>query len=163
MNWQLARGMPALWALAAAMVAADVGRAEVNLVPNPDFEIDADASGNPDLWFRGGTTGYPNDDSGGGGTKSVSSQNGADWRSQAFPVSPGQVLRYLLDYKVSQGATGTIRTDLRFFTGMSGGGTSAHSKANSRRQPTWQLFHREFGILSGRLTSSYRPASHRHW
>jgi hypothetical protein len=124
MNWQLTRGMPSLWALAVVLVAAGVSRAQVNLVPNPDFEVDADASGNPDQWFRGGTTGYPTDDSGGGGTKSVSSQNGADWRSQAFPVAPGQVLRYVLDYKVSQGATGTIRTDLRFFTGMSGGGTS---------------------------------------
>jgi hypothetical protein len=118
MNWQLARGMPVLWALAVALVAADVSRAQVNLVPN------ADASGNPDQWFRGGTTAYVNDDSGGGGTKSVSAQNGADWRSQAFPVAPGQSLRYALDYKVSQGATGTIRTDLRFFSGMSGGGTS---------------------------------------
>jgi hypothetical protein len=125
MNWQLARKVPSFGALAIALVAVSVSQAQVNLVPNGDFEVDADMSGNPDLWFRGGTTAYvTNDDSDGVGTDSVSSQNGADWRSQAFAVAPGQVLRYALDYKVSQGATGTIRTDLRFFTGMSGGGTS---------------------------------------
>jgi hypothetical protein len=126
MNWQRFGKTHCLVALTAALLGAATSYAQVNGVQNPDFEIDADSSGNPDLWFRGGATGYvTNDDSDGIGTHSVSSQNGADWRSRAIPVSPGQVLTYALDYKVSQGATGTIRTDLRFFTGVdSGGGTS---------------------------------------
>jgi hypothetical protein len=124
MNRQLVN-LCRLAALAVAMLATNRGLAQPNGIINPDFEIDADNSGNPDLWFRGGTTGYvTNDDSDGVGTRSVSAQQGADWRSRAFPVSPGQRVTYALDYKVSPGATGTIRTDLRFFTGMSGGGTS---------------------------------------
>src|SRR5687768_16088560 len=70
-----------------------------NEVINPDFEIDADNSGNPDLWFRGGAIGYVlNDDSDGVGTRSVSSQDGGDWRSRAFAVTPGEKLIYSLDY-----------------------------------------------------------------
>jgi hypothetical protein len=111
--------------LAITLVNGGSAYAQANVVPNADFEVDADSSGNPDLWFRGGTIAYvDNDDSDGVGTHSVSSQNGGDWRSQAFPVVPGTTLTYALDYKVSPGATGTIRTDLRFFTSSMGGGTS---------------------------------------
>lgn len=115
------------WAalLAISVMIAQPSYAQVNGVPDPDFEIDADSSGFPDLWFRGGSVGYALDDSDGIGTHSASSQNGGDWRSRAIPVFPGQVLEFSLDYKVSPGATGTIRTDLRFFTGGSAtGGTS---------------------------------------
>lgn len=125
MNWQHVRTMGRLGAVAFALLLSRPSLGQVNGVINPDFEIDADNSGNPDLWFRGGAVGYVlNDDSDGIGTRSVSSQQGGDWRSRAIPVVPGMVLTYSLDYKVSPGATGTIRTDLRFFTGMSGGGTS---------------------------------------
>jgi hypothetical protein len=125
MRWQLVRGMAVVGLLATALTHGGVANAQVNVVPNGDFEVDADASGNPDSWFSGGAIGYVSgDDSSGAGTQSVSAQNGGDWRSQAFPVVPGASLTYLLDYKVSPGATGTIRSDLRFFTSMSGGGTS---------------------------------------
>jgi hypothetical protein len=125
MNWQRVRKVAACGSLALGMLAMATAHAQINVVPNPDFEIDADMSGNPDLWFRGGTIGYvTNDDSDGVGTSSVSAMDGGDWRSRAFPVAPGMNILYSLDYKVSQGATGTIRTDLRFFTSMSGGGTS---------------------------------------
>src|SRR5688572_9950984 len=109
----------------AVLVARFASHAQASEVQNHDFEIDADNSGNPDLWFRGGTVGYVlNDDSDGVGTRSVSSQDGGDWRSRAFAVAPGEKLIYSLDYKVLPGATGTIRTDMRFFTAMSGGATS---------------------------------------
>jgi hypothetical protein len=125
MNWHRVKTIGRWGALAIAALTCGPSQAQVNGIINPDFEIDADNSGNPDLWFRGGAIGYVlTDDSDGVGTRSVSSQQGGDWRSRAFPVVPGQKLQYSLDYKVSQGATGTIRTDLRFFTGMSGGGTS---------------------------------------
>lgn len=126
MNWQPAKVMSCWIAfVAVGLMVSESSHAQINGVTDPDFEIDADSSGFPDLWFRGGTVGYPDDDSDGIGTKSVSSQSGGDWRSRAIPVFPGQVLSYALDYKVSQGATGTIRTDLRFFTGGSAtGGTT---------------------------------------
>jgi hypothetical protein len=126
MIWQHAKIAGCLiGALAALLMANRTSLAQLNGVTDPDFEIDADSNGFPDLWFRGGTVGYVLDDSDGIGTHSVSAQSGGDWRSRAIPVLPGQVLTYALDYKVSQGATGTIRTDLRFFTGGSfGGGTS---------------------------------------
>jgi hypothetical protein len=125
MNWHRVKTIGRWGALAIAVLVCGPAQAQVNGIINPDFEIDADNSGNPDLWFRGGAIGYVlTDDSDGVGTRSVSAQQGGDWRSRAFPVVPGQKLQYSLDYKVSQGATGTIRTDLRFFTGMSGGGTS---------------------------------------
>jgi hypothetical protein len=120
---RISSGLAAL--LAVGLMATQSSFGQVNGVSDPDFEIDADSNGFPDLWFRGGTVGYPLDDSDGIGTHSVSSQNGGDWRSRAIPVFPGEVLTFALDYKVSQGATGTFRTDLRFFTGGSAtGGTS---------------------------------------
>jgi hypothetical protein len=125
MNWQLVRKAAGGAPLIIALAVGSFSFGQANLVENPDFEIDADMSGNPDLWFRGGTVGYvTNDDSDGVGASSVSSMQGGDWRSRAFPVHPGQMLSFAVDYKVSQGATGTIRTDLRFFTSMTGGGTS---------------------------------------
>jgi hypothetical protein len=126
MNWQLVMTLGRCGALAIVLLASETIKAQVNGVINPDFEIDADNSGNPDLWFRGGAISYvQNDDSDGVGTRSVAAQDGGDWRSRAIPVSPGQVVQFALDYKVSQGATGTFRTDLRFFTAMdTGGGTS---------------------------------------
>jgi hypothetical protein len=48
----------------------------------------------------------------------------AETGDRRLPVVPGVSLTYALDDKVSPGATGTIRTVLRFFTSMSGGGTS---------------------------------------
>jgi hypothetical protein len=126
MIWQHAKIAGCLIGALAALVLADrTSLAQQNGVTDPDFEIDADSNGFPDLWFRGGSVGYVLDDSDGIGTHSVSSQNGGDWRSRAIPVFPGQMVTFALDYKVSQGATGTIRTDLRFFTGGSAtGGTS---------------------------------------
>jgi hypothetical protein len=126
MNWQLLKTSGRWWALAIMLTASATAQAQVNGVINPDFEIDADNSGNPDLWFRGGAISYvQDDDSAPPGTRSVAAQDGGDWRSRAIPVSPGQVVTFALDYKVSPGATGTIRTDLRFFTGRdTGGGTS---------------------------------------
>jgi hypothetical protein len=126
MNWQLMKMSGRWWALAILLTASATAQAQVNGVINSDFEIDADNSGNPDLWFRGGTISYvQNDDSAPPGTRSVAAQDGGDWRSRAIPVSPGQVVTFALDYKVSPGATGTFRTDLRFFTARdTGGGTS---------------------------------------
>jgi hypothetical protein len=126
MKLQLVRKFGRWGALAVLLLAGGVANAQVNGVINPDFEIDADMSGNPDLWFRGGAIGYVlTDDSDGVGTRSVSAQDGGDWRSRALPVSPGQVVQFALDYKVSQGAMGTFRTDLRFFPARdAGGGTS---------------------------------------
>jgi hypothetical protein len=112
-------------ACAAVFAAAATSRAQVGLVQNQDFEVDADNSGNPDLWFPGGPVSYVNDDSDGVGIRSIGANDGGDWRSRAFPVTPGLELTYSLDYKVSAGATGTIRTDLRFVTAIdAGGGTS---------------------------------------
>lgn len=113
---------------AMALGAAAPCWAQASLVPNPDFEIDGDANVEPDLWFHGGATGYlTSDDSDGSGVSSVSADNGGDWRSQAFPVAPLQELIFSVDYKVSTGATGTARADLRFFTGLSGdGGTTGN-------------------------------------
>ena len=125
MIWQRAKFASYVIGALAALALADRTTLAQNGVPDPDFEIDLDSNSVPDLWFRGGTTGYVLDDSDGVGTHSVSSQNGGDWRSRAIPVVPGQTVTFALDYKVSQGATGTIRTDLRFFTGGSAtGGTS---------------------------------------
>lgn len=128
MNWHLVE-KTAWWAVAlVALTAGQPAWGQVNLVPNADFEVDADASGSPDQWFSGGTVGFNTaDDSDGVGTSSVSAQNGGDWRSQAFPVAPLQKLTFSVDYKVSQGATGTARADLRFFTALAGdGGTTGN-------------------------------------
>jgi hypothetical protein len=127
MSWHLF-GKPLLYgAIASTLIVALPLQAQ-SLVPNYDFEIDADSSGNPDLWFSGGTVGYvTSDDSDGVGTSSVSSQNGGDWRSQAFPALPLQTFEFSFDYKVSQGATGSARADLRFFTTLAGdGGTTGN-------------------------------------
>lgn len=108
------------------LLSAAANVAQATLVPNGDFEVDADANSSPDDWFRGGTTGYViNDDSNGVGTSSVMSGNGGDWRSTAFAVTASEQLTWSIDYKVSQGATGTFRADLRFFTGQGGDGGTA--------------------------------------
>lgn len=98
------------------------------LVPNGDFEVDADANSSPDNWFRGDATNYvTNDDSNGVGTSSATLENGGDWRSSAFGVTASEQLTWSIDYKVAQGATGTFRADLRFFTGQgSDGGASGN-------------------------------------
>jgi hypothetical protein len=101
-------------------------RAQATLVPNGDFEIDGDENSAPDDWFRGGTTGYAtDDDSDGVGTRSVISSNGGDWRSSAFAVTANEELTWSVDYKVSTGATGSFRADLRFFTGQGADGGTA--------------------------------------
>jgi hypothetical protein len=103
-----------------ALAALQRVQAQTSIVQNHDFEVDADMSGNPDVWFRGGTLSYiTNDDSDGVGTSSVAAGPEGDWRSRAFQVVPGLPIQYAVDYKVPQGATGTIRLDLRFFTGGS--------------------------------------------
>jgi hypothetical protein len=68
-----------------------------------------------------------NDDSNGVGISSVTSGNGGDWRSTAFAVTANEQLTWSIDYKVAQGATGTFRADLRFFTGQGGDGGTAGS------------------------------------
>jgi hypothetical protein len=119
-------GMLAIWAVSLSLMGGASARA--SLVPNGDFEVDSDANSAPDDWFRGGTTGYvTNDDSNGVGTSSVLSGNGGDWRSSAFAVTANEQLTWSIDYKVSQGATGTFRADLRFFTGQGGDGGTAGS------------------------------------
>lgn len=115
------------WLAAGCCLLPAAAFAQINGVPNGDFELDADADGSPDQWFSGGAVAVVLGDDSAGGNVSVSSTNGGDWRSQAFPVSPGQTVTFALNYKVSQGATGTARTDLRFFTGQaSDGGTSGN-------------------------------------
>ena len=110
------------------LLSGAVNVAQATLVPNGDFEVDADANSAPDDWFSGGTTGYvTNDDSNGVGTSSVTSGNGGDWRSTAFAVTASEQLTWSIDYKVAQGATGTFRADLRFFTGQAGDGGTAGS------------------------------------
>lgn len=110
------------------LLSAAANVAQATLVANGDFEVDVDANSSPDDWFRGGTTGYViNDDSNGVGTSSVTSGNGGDWRSTAFAVTASEQLTWSIDYKVSQGATGTFRADLRFFTGQGGDGGTAGS------------------------------------
>jgi len=119
-------GQLAIWTMSLLLSAA--GIAEASLVPNGDFEVDSDANSAPDDWFRGGTTGYvTNDDSNGVGISSVTSGNGGDWRSTAFAVTANEQLTWSIDYKVAQGATGTFRADLRFFTGQGGDGGTAGS------------------------------------
>jgi hypothetical protein len=111
-----------------ALLLMGAGSASASLVPNGDFEVDADANSAPDDWFRGGTTGYvTTDDSNGSGVASVTSGNGGDWRSTAFAVAANEQLTWSVDYKVSAGATGTFRADLRFFTGQAGDGGTAGS------------------------------------
>jgi hypothetical protein len=120
MNWQFARKAAGFGSVVLALAAIQPAQAQTSIVQNHDFEIDADSSGNPDLWFRGGTLSYNlTDDSDGVGTSSVAAGPEGDWRSRAFQVLPGMNLQYAVDYKVPQGATGTIRLDLRFFTGGS--------------------------------------------
>lgn len=120
-------GMFAIWALS-ILLATGTNVAQATLVPNGDFEVDGDANSSPDDWFRGGTTGYvTNDDSNGVGTSSVTSGNGGDWRSTAFAVTANEQLTWSIDYKVAQGATGTFRADLRFFTGQGGDGGTGGS------------------------------------
>jgi hypothetical protein len=129
MNWQLVKVQLGSWWLAAALAACLASAAQAqSIVPNYDFEIDADANSAPDTWFSGGAATYlTNDDSDGVGTASVAEGNGGDWRSSAFAVTPGEQLTWSFDYKVGQGATGSFRADLRFFTGMdAGGGTSGN-------------------------------------
>ena len=110
------------------LLSGAVNVAQATLVPNGDFEVDADANSAPDDWFSGGTTGYvTNDDSNGVGTSSVTSGNGGDWRSTAFAVTASEQLTWSIDYKVAQGSTGTFRADLRFFTGQAGDGGTAGS------------------------------------
>lgn len=120
-------GTLAVWTMSLVLC----GQAQLvnaTLVPNGDFEVDGDANSSPDDWFRGGTTGYvANDDSNGVGTSSVTSGNGGDWRSTAFAVTASEQLTWSIDYKVAQGATGTFRADLRFFTGQGGDGGTAGS------------------------------------
>jgi hypothetical protein len=112
----------------AALLLIGVSSASAALVPNGDFEVDADANSAPDDWFRGGTTGYvTTDDSDGSGVASVTSGNGGDWRSTAFAVTANEQLTWSVDYKVSAGATGTFRADLRFFTGQGGDGGTGGS------------------------------------
>jgi hypothetical protein len=119
--------MFAIWALS-LLFAGATNVAQATLVPNGDFEVDGDANSAPDDWFSGGTTGYvTNDDSNGVGTSSVTSGSGGDWRSIAFPVTASEQLTWSIDYKVAQGATGTFRADLRFFTGQGGDGGAAGS------------------------------------
>jgi hypothetical protein len=125
MNWHRVKTIGRWGALAIAALFCGPSQAQLNGIINPDFENDIDNGGIPDYWFQGGSIGYVlTDDSDGVGTHSVSAQLTGHWRSFAFPVAPGQKLTYSLDYKVSQGATGSIRTELRFFNGYSGGGTS---------------------------------------
>lgn len=116
----------AIWTMSLLLSATSI--AEASLVPNGDFEVDVDADSAPDDWFRGGTTGYvTNDDSNSVGVSSVTSGNGGDWRSTAFAVTASEQLTWSIDYKVAQGATGTFRADLRFFTGQGGDGGTAGS------------------------------------
>lgn len=98
-----------------------------SLVPNFDFEIDSEPDNSPDTWFAGGPIAYVSgDDSDGSGTQSVETTgNGGDWRSSAFAVTPGEELTWSVDYKVTTGTTGSIRADLRFFTGTDGSGGTA--------------------------------------
>ncbi len=131
MNWQLSKGRAGSWRLAAAIALVacwqGVGQAQ-SLVPNYDFETDGDANSAPDDWFSGGAIGYiTTDDSDGVGTASVSEQQGGDWRSLAFAVTANEELTWSVDYKVAQGATGSFRADLRFFTGQDAGGGTAGS------------------------------------
>lgn len=120
-------GMLAMWAMSLLLCGA-TNVAQATLVPNGDFEVDGDANSAPDDWFSGGTNGYvTNDDSDGVGTSSVTAGNGGDWRSSAFAVTASEELTWSIDYKVSQGATGTFRADLRFFTGQGGDGGTAGS------------------------------------
>lgn len=129
MNWQLVKVRTGSWRLAAALLACLASAAQAqSIVPNHDFETDADANSAPDTWFRGGAATYlTNDDSDGVGMASVAEGNGGDWRSSAFAVTPGEQLTWSFDYKVGQGATGSFRADLRFFTGQDvGGGTSGN-------------------------------------
>ena len=125
MMWRTTGGMLAILATS-LLLAGAANVAQATLVPNGDFEVDADANSAPDDWFRGGTTGYvTDDDSDGVGTSSVSSGNGGDWRSTAFAVTASEQLTWSIDYKVAQGSTGTFRADLRFFTGLAGDGGTA--------------------------------------
>jgi hypothetical protein len=127
MNWQLSKRQALGCTLAAALVAAlPYAAGAQGLVPNNDFEIDGDANSAPDDWFTGGTTSYiTTDDSDGVGIASVGATNGGDWRSLAFAVTAGEQLTWSVDYKVSDGASGSLRADLRFFSGKdAGGGTS---------------------------------------
>jgi hypothetical protein len=98
-----------------------------SIVPNHDFEVDSEPDGAPDDWFSGGPVGYVSgDDSDGNGTQSVEATgDGGDWRSSAFAVTPSEELTWSVDYKVASGTTGSIRADLRFFTGVAGDGGTA--------------------------------------
>jgi hypothetical protein len=125
MMLRITSGMLAGWAMS-LLLSGVTNVAHATLVPNGDFEVDADANSAPDDWFSGGTVGYvTNDDSDGVGTSSVSSGNGGDWRSSAFAVTASEQLTWSIDYKVAQGSTGTFRADLRFFTGQGGDGGTA--------------------------------------
>jgi len=115
-------------AVAAVSMLLCSGTVSASLVANHDFEVDSEPNGEPDDWFKGGSTGYVSgDDSDGNGTQSVEITGNSDWRSSAFAVTPGEELTWSVDYKVASGTTGSIRADLRFFTGIDGGGGTAGS------------------------------------
>jgi hypothetical protein len=137
MNWQLSKVRAVSWWLAVALVTCVHSAVQAqSIVPNDDFEIDGDANSAPDSWFSGGATSYlTNDDSDGSGTASVAENNGGDWRSSAFAVTAGEPLTWSFDYKVSQGATGSFRADLRFFTGVDAGGGTSGSFQGEQNQP----------------------------
>jgi len=115
-----------LVAVSAVLMLLSSGTVSASLVPNHDFEVDSEPNGEPDDWFKGGSTGYVSgDDSDGNGTQSVEITGNSDWRSSAFAITPGEELTWSVDYKVASGTTGSIRADLRFFTGVDGGGGTA--------------------------------------
>jgi hypothetical protein len=119
----------ASFAAAAALALLAVGTAPAqSLIPNYDFEVDADANSEPDDWFHGGPTSYiTTDDSDGVGSSSVGLTGRADWRSKVAAVAPLEQLTWSIDYKVAPGTTGGFRADLRYFrfiaaNGGEGGG-----------------------------------------
>lgn len=119
--WSMGSGLAAL---AWLVFSANAIKAQ-SLVPNHDFEIISEDTGEPIEWFKGGPWSYvTDDDSDRIGRASVAIiGNGGDWRSMGFELTQGQTYQWSVDYKVMSGSTGSIRADFRLFDFAGPGGT----------------------------------------
>lgn len=143
MRWSLLGGVSAL--LASTLIAVGVTDAQPGLVLNADVEIDSDADGIPNDWFHSSGVSYPTDNGPSSpGVKSIQLDSaGSDWRSEVFPIIPGEKYLWSFDYKFLPGATGEFRADLRFFDGGAFKGEDAPLFAVSNIDQ-WQTSTRSF-------------------
>jgi hypothetical protein len=142
-----------------------------SLIPNHDFEVDnGEPSPSPTEWFSGGNVAYEiADDSDGVGDRSAQiNANASDWRSAAVFVTPGETMKWKLDYKWLDGVSGEFSADLRFFSGFDpiGGGTAGAFRGEQRivvassNNGLWQTLDvNSIDVPAGALTADIRISS----